>query len=274
MPTYTYTLREIQAMLGISRGIASRLIAAGIVTPARGPRREFLFTFRDVVMLRTAYSLRAANIPGRRILRALARLKTSQGSEQPLSGVRIVAVGNEVVVREGNRQWHVESGQQLMDFNAQAGSTASATVAPLQRQAQTDSAAGWFRAACDLESASPAEAEAVYRQAIAADPDYLDAYLNLGCMLCDAKRYADAVDLYRNALARLPDEALVHFNLAVAQEDDGRRQEALASYERCIALQPDFADAHFNAARLHQELGDTRRAIRHFNRYRKLQPRA
>ncbi|MGO4328532.1 tetratricopeptide repeat protein [Cupriavidus sp. 2TAF22] len=270
----TYTLREVQAMLGISRAVASRLIAAGIVTPSRGARREFRFTFRDVVMLRTARSLRAAKIPSRRILRSLAHLKASRGDGQPLSGVRVIAVGNQVAAREGRLQWHVDSGQLLMDFEPEA----DAGVAPLQRPASPEAspraAVDHFEAACELEAGAPAEAEAAYRQALAAFPGYLDAYLNLGCMLCDAGRYADAITLYREALAHLPGEPLLHFNLAVALEDDGHPRQALASYERCIAQLPDFADAHFNAARLHQELGNARGAIRHFNHYRKLQPRS
>ncbi|WP_420992184.1 tetratricopeptide repeat protein [Cupriavidus sp. 30B13] len=275
----TYTMREAQALLGISRATAARLIAAGIVKPARGARREYLFTFRDMVMLRTAHSLRAANIPSRRIVRALARLQASRGDGQPLSGVRVSAVGNQVAVREGGLQWQAESGQLLMDFGPRE-ERREATVAPLPLPPQPAAhavAAGHFETARGLEARGPAAAaaaEAAYRQAIAAFPGYLDAYLNLGCLLCDAGRYADAAALYRAALAHLPGEALIHFNLAVALEDGGHPREALAGYERCIALLPDFADAHFNAARLYQELGNARGAIRHFNQYRKLQPRS
>ena len=73
----TYTLREIQAMLGISRSAISGLMAAGFVSPSRGKRREYRFTFQDVVMLRTAHSLREAHIPARKILRSLRRLRES-----------------------------------------------------------------------------------------------------------------------------------------------------------------------------------------------------
>ena len=54
-----YTIRSIQEMLGLSRGVISSLIAAGFVAPTRGPRNEYRFTFQDVVLLRTAVELAA-----------------------------------------------------------------------------------------------------------------------------------------------------------------------------------------------------------------------
>ena len=67
-----YTIRGIQEMLGLSRGVISGLIAAGFVTPTRGARNEYRFTFQDVVLLRTAHRLQAAQIPPRKILRRCA----------------------------------------------------------------------------------------------------------------------------------------------------------------------------------------------------------
>ena len=265
-----YTLREVQAMLGIPRSVAARLIADGVVTPSRGARREYLFTFQDMVMLRTANSLREAQIPSRRISRALSKLKASRGQEAPLTGVRIRAIGNEVATRDTVRQWQAESGQLLMDFEPEE---AGAAAVHSLHQAPSTEASIWFQTGCKLEAEAPGEAEQAYRRALSADGSYLEPYLNLGCMLCAAGHFGEAVALYRCGLAHLPGEPLMHFNLAVALEDDGLQAEALASYGHCIELAPEFADAHFNAARLYETLGDDMRAIRHFNAYRKLQPR-
>ncbi len=123
----------------------------------------------------------------------------------------------------------------------------------------------------ELERDDPEEAEIAYRKAIAANPSLVDAYVNLGCMLCDRSCYADAVDLYRSALDQGVDGPLIRFNLAVALEDSGHVGEALAEYHACIPLAPDLADAHYNAARLHEAQGDHQRAIRHFHHYRRLE---
>jgi tetratricopeptide (TPR) repeat protein len=275
----TYTLRGIESMLGISRAVIGSLVASGFVTPTRGKRNEYRFTFQEVVLLRTAYGLRRANIPARKILRSLKRLRETLPEEMPLTGLRITAVGSEVAVQEGNSQRHVETGQLLFDFDvqAQAGTIAVLAHEPaggratLPKAVAAERAEDWFRHGSAVETDSKAEAEAAYRRAIELAPDYVDPVLNLGAMMCDSGRCAEAVALFGAALERAPDEALLHFNLAVALEDLGRREAALASYEDCLRLAPKFADAHYNAARLHELAGHPSQAIRHYSEYRRLQ---
>jgi tetratricopeptide (TPR) repeat protein len=257
-------------MLGISRAVMNGLIASGFVTPRRTKGNQYRFTFQDVVLLRTAYSLQEAKIPTRKILRSLRRLRATLPSELPLSGLRITAVGNEIAVKEGDAQWQADSGQLLMDFEVKAS---DGTVRILSKASEATSATpgDWFHKAQGLEGEDKAEAEAAYRHAIGMAPDYVDPYLNLGVLLSDAGRCLEAVELYREGLRHCPDEALLHFNLAVALEDLQRTDEALASYEECLRLSPKFADAHYNAARLHEQLGHATKAIRHYSEYRRLQ---
>jgi tetratricopeptide (TPR) repeat protein len=270
----TYTLRGIESMLGISRAVIGSLVASGFVTPSRGPRNEYRFTFQEVVLLRTAYGLRRANIPSRKILRSLKRLRETLPSEVPLSGLRITAVGSEVAVQDGTAQRHVESGQLLFDFDVQPAAGSISVIshaAPTVVREAEPSAEEWFRRGSDAEAERPAEAEAAYRRAMALAPGYADPCLNLGAMMCDSGRCAEAVDLFRAALVHAPGEALLHFNLAVALEDLDRPEEALAGYAACLRLEPKLADAHYNAARLHELAGRRSQAIRHYSEYRRLQ---
>jgi tetratricopeptide (TPR) repeat protein len=277
-PDSPYTIRSIQEMLGLSRGVIAGMIAAGFVAPGRGPRNEYRFTFQDVVLLRTAAELQAARIAPRRILQALRRLREKLPAELPFAGLRISAVGNDVTVKEGGSQWQADSGQLVMDFQF---APARGTVTYLQRPAAAAVAAQKAATTADaafslgeaLESTDRRAAEAAYRRVLALDPDHADAYLNLGALLCEAKRCREAVALYDEALRRRPGEALLHFNRAVALEDQGRPLEALAAYNASLLLQPDLADAHYNAARLHEQLGDAKNAVRHFSAYRRLERR-
>lgn len=261
-------------MLGLSRSVISRLIAAGFVCPRRGTRNEYRFTFQDVVLLRTAVELQAARISPRKIVGSLRRLKATLPAELPLTGLRITAVGNDVTVRDGQSQWQADSGQLVMDFDL---APAKGSVAFLPRvpapsaAAAADDAATAFGRGEALESSNRHGAETAYRRALALDPGFADAYLNLGALLCEGQRCAEAVALYDEALRRFPDEALFHFNRAVALEDEGRDSDALAGYDASLRLSPDLADAHYNAGRLHEQLGDARKAVRHFSAYRRLQ---
>lgn len=267
----TFSLRRVEALLGLSRSIVAGLIDAGFVAPTRGKRNEWRFSFQDLMLLRTAHTLQAAKIAPRKILRSLARLKATLPSELPLSGLRITAIGADVAVRERDGQWRADSGQLLMDFEvaAAAGSVSFLERAPAP--AVPGDATAWFERGVALEAIEPVQAEAAYQRALALAPDLANAYLNLGAMWAEAGRFDDVAMLSAQALAHCSDNALVHFNHAVALDHLERLDEALVSYGQCLALDPSLADAHYNMGRLREQLGDKRGALRHFSAYRRLQ---
>ena len=269
----TYTLKSIEKMLGLGRGVISSIVNAGFVTPTRGARNELRFSFQDVVVLRTAHHLMAANIPPRRMLRSLKQLKSRLPKELPLSGLRICAIGNDVVVRDGAAQWEAESGQLLMDFeiaNGDGGVTFLARTARADTRGEADAEA-WFTRAEALEASDVAAAEKAYRRALSIAPDHADSYTNLGALLCEAGRCAEAVKLFDIGIRHCPRSPLMYFNRGIALEDGNRLEEALQSYERCLELAPDLADAHYNAARLYEKRGQGQLAVRHYSAYRRLQ---
>ena len=270
-PTSTYTLRRVQAMLGLSRTTVAGLIAEGFVTPTRGPRNEWRFSFQDLMLLRTAHALQSSKIPPRRILRSLARLKATLPQELPLTGLRITAIGADVAVRDRDGQWQTDTGQLLMDFDV---APLAGSVAFLARDTSPPAPPGapaWFERALALEATDAAAAEAAYRKALALAPDLEVAYLNLGALLSDAGRFAELAALSDDAVVHCAASALVHFNRGVALDHMERLPEAIASYEQSLTLDPMLADAHYNLGRLHEQLGDKRGALRHFSAYRRLQ---
>lgn len=267
----TYTLRRVQAMLGLSRIIVTGLIDAGFVSPSRGPRNELRFTFQDLMLLRTAHALQQSKIPPRRIVRSLARLKATLPRELPLSGLRITAIGADVAVRDRDGRLQADSGQLLMDFDV---APLANSVAILNRDTVTPEPPGagaWFERALALEVTDPAAAEAAYRQALALDESLEAAWLNLGAMLGEQGRHAELAELCERGLQRFGRSALLHFNHAVALDHLERLSQAAAAYQRSLALDPQLADAHYNLARLYDQQGDKRGALRHLSAYRRLQ---
>ena len=269
-------MRGIEEMLGLGRSVITGLIDAGFVSPARGARNEYRFTFQDVVLLRTAYHLRAAKIPARKMLRSLRKLKERLPQELPLSGLRIRAIGNDVAVRTADAGWEADSGQLLMDFEVASSqgsvSFMQRTAAPQSSPAPTaPTAADWFARGEAFESEDAQAAEDAYRQSLTLEPDFTLAYVNLGALLCESGRSDQALDLYDEAIVRCPESALLRFNRAIALEDLHQERQALTSYEQCLALAPEFADAHYNAARLHELLGHAQAAVKHYSAYRRLQ---
>ena len=130
----TYTIRGIQEMLGLSRGVIAGLIASGFVTPSRGARNEYRFTFRDVVVLRTAVDLQAARIPPRRILAAI---------DEKIAGKQIVAHA---------APEEAAGGAQVIDLVEALRASLSKAAAPAKKAAPTAKAAA--------PAATPAETSA------------------------------------------------------------------------------------------------------------------
>lgn len=277
-------MREVAALLGLTAAQIRSYVRAGFVSPEMGPRGELLFSFQDLVLLRTAKALAAARIPLRRIRIALENLQEQLPQGQPLTGVRISAQGHHVVARDGGEAWHPESGQTLLDFEvaelerqaaalgphlAAVPPLASAAAAPAPLQ-ETASAADWYERGVELEDEAPLEAVQAYRQALELAPGLADAHLNLGRLLHERGDVPAAERHYRQALGARPGDAVAAYNLGVALQDLGRLREAAVAYEEALVSDESLADAHFNLSGVYEELGERAAAFRHLKIFRAL----
>ena len=183
----SYSMRDVQRVLRLSPDTTRNLIKAGFVKPARGARREYCFSFQDLIVLRTARALIDAKIPARRIRRSLESLRRELPESVPLSGLSISAVGDHVVVREGDSQRQVDSGQYLLglDISMEDGvlrvveHREPAPPAPVPTVLPGD----WFAQALSLERTDPQAALAAWRHAVDEDASNTAAWPNLGRLL-------------------------------------------------------------------------------------------
>ena len=268
-----YRSTDVARMLGLPVPEVRRLARAGFVSPMRGRRNELRFSFQDLVLLRAAAALVHAKVPASRVRRALKQLRAQLPEGRPLTGVRVAADGDRVVVQDGGARWHPETGQVLLDFGVE---DLARKVAPIVRAAARArvpaplDAESWYRWGADLEDAAPAEAKDAYRRALAHDPGHGGAHLNLGRLLHEAGDARGAEYHYRCALGSPQHRALAAFNLGVALEDQELPDEALLAYARAIEADRSLADAHFNASRLLERIGRKAEALRHLAEYRRL----
>jgi len=241
--------------------------------------RYFQFSFQDLVLLRTARSLLQQQVPAQRVRRALRELARRLPPDCPPSALRISVEGRDVVVRNGRVAWQPESGQTVFLFDVEDLARRSGTVVSAARTrgsaakaAREDEscAATWFERALAIEDDDLQQACAWYRRALHLDPEFADAYVNLGRLVHDAGDVATAVGLYREALKRAPDDAVAHYNLGLALEDTRKYTVAVQHYREAIRVEPGFADAHFNLARLLEKLGRKSEASWHLLVYSRL----
>ena len=267
---HAYGVRDVERLLRLPRSTIRSLIAAGFVSPTRGPRGAWRFSFQDLIVLRTAKALADAEVPKRRITRSVRELRRHLPGQMPLSGLSICAVADRVAVREGGSRWQAESGQYLLEFE---GDPADGSLSIIERKEAAEAPTGakdWFDRAVILERENAQAALQAYERAIAADPSFLDAHINLGRLLHEARRFTKAEHAYRKAIEACGSDPVLLYNLGVLLDDLDRKPEAMEAYEAALRGDPDLADCHYNLSLLCEKLAKPKEAIRHMARYRAL----
>jgi tetratricopeptide (TPR) repeat protein len=274
----SYSVHDVERVLHLSRSTIRGLVAAGFVKPERGARREYRFTFRDLIVLRTARALIEAKVPRKRIRRSLEDLRRHLPETVPLSGLSICAVGERVVVRDGKTRWEADNGQYLLGLDvvlengvlhmverseATTGESNGHEVGP-------KTAEQWFIEGLELESADARAARRAYEHAVKLDPSHLASWINWGRLLHEQGATAEADKVYQRALSECGPDPLLMFNRGVLLEDLGNAGAALEAYQAAIEEDPDLADCHYNLARLYEAQGKLQHAIRHLGQYRRL----
>lgn len=108
-----------------------------------------------------------------------------------------------------------------------------------------------------------AQAENIFRQILAQQPNQPDALHLLGLLMHQRGRHEMAVDLVRRAIDQRPSFATYRSNLGVILRVLGDKPAALQAHAGAIRLAPDSAELHNNLAVIHDDLGDTEQALRH-----------
>lgn len=257
-------------MLGIAPA-QIRAFARGFLPSERNALSgEPRFEFADLIILRTAGELSAANIPQRKIQRVLEKLRDQLPEGGSLSGMRITADGDRVLVSDGATVWNPESGQAIFDFSVDEITPKTVPLLHRAKKKEARSSDDWYMLGCELEATSVEQAKDAYERAVAIEPAHADAHVNLGRLLHEEGAPAAAEPHYRAALDADPANETAAYNLGVALEDLGRMNDAIRAYDRALAINPQHADAHFNLAGIYERRGEKAAALRHLKEYRAL----
>jgi predicted O-linked N-acetylglucosamine transferase (SPINDLY family) len=139
---------------------------------------------------------------------------------------------------------------------------------------QRQAIARQFAAALDHHKAGRlAEAERLYRQVCAADPNHAGSFHRLGVVAHQLGRL-DAIELVERAVTLKPDVAEMHNDLGGVLAARGKFGEAAACFERAAVLKPDFADAHYNRGLALGNLGRFGEAAGCFQRVLTINPQS
>ena len=108
------------------------------------------------------------------------------------------------------------------------------------------------RLAAQRERFNEAEREA--REAVRLDPSNMDAASTLGMIEVRLKHGDEAVELFRRVVARAPESADAHLNLGIALADGLDLEGALREFGEAVRLAPGSAATHLNRGRVLYDL--------------------
>jgi len=106
------------------------------------------------------------------------------------------------------------------------------------------------------------EAAECYRQAVAINPDYAEAYLNLGFVLREQKRYEEAERYLKQAVLINPAMEDAYYILGGISQERGNLDGAIENYNKTLELKPDFEIVYRDLCHVLFQSGQTENAKR------------
>lgn len=90
------------------------------------------------------------------------------------------------------------------------------------------------------------EAEVIFKQIIAIQPENPNAHFDLGNVYLHQHKYTETMNYYEKAIKLgLSEEHMLmyHFNLSMCYIDLGRNKEAIHHLRECLKINPDYTEA-------------------------------
>jgi tetratricopeptide (TPR) repeat protein len=283
-----YSIRDVARILAVQESRLRYWMQVGFVGPTVRKGGRFYYTFCDLVSVKAAKDLLAADIPLQRVRKAVESLKKALPNDtHPASRLRVCSDGNTIVALADDIAFQPISGQVVMAFNVPSFGEHIADVLAMPRvdpsapqheitDSPTEANGGttayrMFVEACAAEDRGDTQlAEHLFRQAIDLEPNMAAALTNLGNLVYRQGEVEEARSLYERALEHDPTQPEARYNLANTLEDLGEIELAVAELRKVCAAAPDFADAHYNLGLMLAQLGGTAQAKHHLERYLEL----
>jgi tetratricopeptide (TPR) repeat protein len=282
-----YSIRDVARILAVQESRLRYWMQTGFVGPTVRKGGRFYYTFCDLVAVKAAKDLLAAELPLQKARKAVESLKKVLPNDtNPHSKLRVCSDGETIVALKDDVAFEPISGQVVMAFTLPSFSEHIAEVLAMPRvdpsapQEITDSpteanggttAYRHFVEACAAMARGDTEtAEHLFRQAIDLEPHMAAALTNLGNLVYRQGELDEARRLYDRALEHDPNQPEARYNLANLLEDLGETDLAIAELRKVCAAAPEFADAHYNLGLMLAQVGGTSQAKQYLERYLEL----
>ena len=118
----------------------------------------------------------------------------------------------------------------------------------------------------------PLKAIKAYQKALLINPDYAEAYNNMGVALRDLGKIDEAKKIFNKAILIKPDYVEAYNNLGNAYKDQHKTEDAIKAYKKAISIKPDYAEAYNNLGNSLNDLERFDEAVEFINKSILLKP--
>ena len=115
-------------------------------------------------------------------------------------------------------------------------------------------------------------AEKLYIEVLKINPNYAEAYSNLGAIFSLLENLQKAKNCYKKAIKINPSYATAYNNLGVVLQQLGESKKAKNCYERAIKINPNYAAAYNNLGSTFKKLGSNEKAKSCYEKTIKINP--
>jgi tetratricopeptide (TPR) repeat protein len=265
--TERFTRREFQRILDITDKQLTYWEKLRLVKPRESRDGKF-YDFRDLISLRTAKQLIESGVSASRLRRSLAALNHKlDEAHAPLTELRILSDGRDVIVERDGARLEPISGQFVLNFDTRELND-KVRVMP-ERNADD-----WFALALQYESDPEARTQAIqaYQRVLTINPKHVDALINSGMLFYEQGELESAAGAFLRAVGVESESAVAHFNLGSVLEELGQLETSRKHLRVAVHLDPNHADAHYNLAFVCDRLGAPAEARQHWQTYIQLDP--
>src|SRR5216684_2850096 len=171
--TDRFSPEEVQRILGVTGKQLDYWDRLRLVSPRKEQGNRF-YSFRDLISLRTIKQLIDHGVPANRLRRALAALREKLAQvHMPLSELRILSDGKDVVIESQGARLEPLSGQFVLNFETrELGEKVRVMAGP--------NADDWLATALEYDAEENTRAQAIeaYDHALSIDPQKVDVLVD------------------------------------------------------------------------------------------------
>lgn len=268
-----FSTRDASNILGIKTGRLRYWKRIGLVTPSNLRKGRPCYGFQDLICLKTAQGLVAQGLQATQMRNGVESLKRKfPGFDNYLANKRVYVFGSHAIIRHKDGFIEPQSGQLLFEFDLDDfAEEVEHRIKPFESE---KTAEGWFQEGLRYDSSKetyPFALEA-YQKAVELDPNFGDAYVNLGNIYYRQELFVDAERCYRLAITCDPDHAKAYYNLGNTLDELHCTQEAGDCFQKSLEKDPNFSDAQYNLAATCEKLTLWDAACTHWKSYLNLDP--